>query len=236
MLIVEAPGTYESPWLGQFQLDNGTVISCLLRNKADGRVVLANDAALQWLTNQGKLAWHMEGSTDPLPQVSPSGRLYGEPSGELPATPTGRPYGGPSGELPASPSGRPYGEPSGELPASPSGRPYGGLSGELPANPAARPYGGLSGRQSGGEITREDRHEENLRKIVPLSSQLRSIPQRTPKGQAVPANAFASREHRQVFTLVDGQRTIEEIAYLLHRPPDAIIHVLQELRGAGFIA
>jgi predicted transcriptional regulator len=51
----------------------------------------------------------------------------------------------------------------------------------------------------------------------------------------VPSNAFASREHRQVFALVDGQRTIEEIAHLLHRPSDVIVGVLQELRAAGFI-
>jgi hypothetical protein len=163
VLFVEAPGPDESPWQGQFQLNNGTVISCALLNKADGRLVLTNEDALAWITRQGKLSWHLEEAAPPL-----------EPAFQL-----------------------------------------------LPP---------------GGETPRGGRHREEYLPPPPLPrNQPGTIPQRTPKGKLVPGNTFASREHRQVFALVDGQRTIEEIAQLLHRPSDFIISVLQELRAAGFI-
>jgi hypothetical protein len=66
-------------------------------------------------------------------------------------------------------------------------------------------------------------------------NQLGTIPQRTQKGKVVPVNALASRDHRQVFALVDGQRTIEEIVYLLHKPPEAVIQMLEQLRAIGLI-
>ncbi len=66
-------------------------------------------------------------------------------------------------------------------------------------------------------------------------SQLAIIPQRTEKGRFVPGNTLTSREHRQILGLVDGQRNVQEIAQLLHRPADFILRVLQELQAAGFI-
>ncbi len=163
VLFVEAPGPDESPWQGQFQLNNGMVTSCVLLNKADRRPVLRNEEALAWITRQGKLSWHLE-ETAPFPE---------------------------------------------------------------PAPPLLPP---------GGETTREDYYREENPPPFPPRNQPGVIPQRTPKGKLVPSNTFASREHRQVFALVDGQRTIEEIAQLLHRSPEFIISVLQELQAAGFIA
>lgn len=163
LLFVEPPGQPESSWLGQFRLDNGVVMACLVRNRADGRVLLNNDEAIRWLTNQGKLVWHLE-------------------------------------EEPASPeAARPL------LPA-----PEEAQRAQPPAEAAMPPAVG--------------------------KNQLRGIPHRTQKGRELPANSFASREHRQVFTLVDGRRSIEEIVYLLHKPPDFVIRVLHELQAAGFIA
>lgn len=66
-------------------------------------------------------------------------------------------------------------------------------------------------------------------------NQLGSIPQRTQKGKLVPVNALASRDHRQVFALVDGRRTVEEIVHLLHKPPDAVMQMLEQLRAIGLI-
>jgi hypothetical protein len=90
-----------------------------------------------------------------------------------------------------------------------------------------------------GGLPRDERYyyEENLPPAPsPVEkSQLAIVPQRTEKGRVVPGNAFASRDHRQVLGLVDGQRSVQEIAQLLHRPADSIIRVLQELQAAGFI-
>jgi hypothetical protein len=58
---------------------------------------------------------------------------------------------------------------------------------------------------------------------------------RTQRGDRSPVNAFPSRDHRQVFALVDGRRSIEEIVRLLQKPPEAILKLLQELQNAGFI-
>jgi hypothetical protein len=162
VLFVEAPGPDESPWQGQFQLNNGMVTSCVLLNKADRRPVLRNEEALAWITRQGKISWRLEETASPP-----------EPA--------------------------------------------------LPLLPPA------------GETIREDFYREANPLPPPPRNQSGAIPQRTPKGKLVPSNTFASRDHRQVFALVDGQRSIEEIAQLLHRPSDFIIGVLQELRAAGFI-
>jgi len=64
-------------WQGQFQLENGIVKSCLVRNKADGQVLHHNEEAVHWLTLQGKLEWHMEEhaqSTDALLPVLPQSK------------------------------------------------------------------------------------------------------------------------------------------------------------------
>ncbi len=90
----------------------------------------------------------------------------------------------------------------------------------------------------GGEIAREERYYEDDPLPAPPAlgkNQLAIIPQRTEKGKIVSGNVFTSRDHRQVLGLVDGQRTVQEIAQLLHRPADFIIYVLQELQAAGFI-
>lgn len=78
--------------------------------------------------------------------------------------------------------------------------------------------------------------DDYARPVVPPQNQLDRIPKRTQKGDALPLNAFASREHRQVFTLVDGRRTIDEIISLLHKSPAAVLAILQELQTAGLIA
>jgi hypothetical protein len=164
---VEASGPGESPWQGLFHLENGIVLSCLLLNKVDGRVILRDNEALHWLTNQEKLEWRLDEGVSPpesLPQLSPPGTQARE----------------------------------------------------------------------------EQRREDQDYGHDPLvanhwKNQLSTIPIRTQKGSAVPANAFALRDHRQVLALVDGQRTIAEIAQLLNKSPQTVLYVLQELRASGFI-
>jgi len=152
-------------WQGQFQLENGIVKSCLVRNKADGQVLRRNEEAVYWLTQQGKLAWHME------EQVQSTGAL-------------------------------------------------------LPALPQSK------------EALREqlqDDAAEDPQPPLAWEKQLKAIPLRTFSGNNAPVSAFASREQRQVFALVDGRRTIEEIVHLLHKHPDAVVRILHELQLKGFI-
>jgi hypothetical protein len=61
------------------------------------------------------------------------------------------------------------------------------------------------------------------------------IPRRTAKGMQLSGKSLASIEHLQVFTLVNGQNTIEGISRLLRKPPETISRILNELRNAGFI-
>lgn len=61
------------------------------------------------------------------------------------------------------------------------------------------------------------------------------IPRRTTKGMQFSGKALSSIEHLQVFTLVNGQNTIEGISRLLRKPPDTIVRILNELRDSGFI-
>jgi hypothetical protein len=163
ILFVEPLEQQGLSWQGLFHLDKGAVKSCVVRNKADGRVLLSNDEAIRWLISQGKLNWSLEEDSQPQ---NPSVPLLPPPE----------------------------------------------------------------------EVHNNRGSDEYARPIFPPKHQLDSIPKRTQKGEALPLNAFASREHRQVFTLVDGRRTIEEIIYLLHKSPTAVLAILQELQTAGLIA
>ncbi len=171
VLVIEAPGPDESPWLGQFHLDKGVVLTCVIRHKADGRVLLTNDEATRWLSNQGALEWHLEEKSAPSPEAA--------------APEVSRP-----------------------LPPAP-----------VPPEQA------------------QDEQRRDPAALLPAAwkNQMRAIPRRTEKGKDVPLSMFPSREHRQVYTLIDGRRTIEEIMILLHKPPEVIIRVLQELHAAGFV-
>lgn len=62
-----------------------------------------------------------------------------------------------------------------------------------------------------------------------------TAPYRTPRGMQVAMDRSWSREHRLVFALVDGRRTIAEIAALLHKPPEQVVQVLNDLRAGGLI-
>jgi hypothetical protein len=90
------------------------------------------------------------------------------------------------------------------------------------------------------EDRKEQAHSESVEEAVqsPLvrSKQLKGVPLRTVRGNAASVGAFVSREQLQVFALVDGQRTIEEIVRLLHKQPDVVIRILQDLQAIGFIA
>jgi hypothetical protein len=162
----EQNGSGGGIWQGQFQLANGMVISCLVRNKTDEQVLFTNEEAVVWLTRQGRLEWHVEDGTQ-----ARDSRLLPHPQ---------------------------YEEDQREEP-----------------------------RSEGIEVVQSS---------LVHNKQLRSIPIRTIRGNTALMSAFTSREQLQVFALVDGRRTIEEIVRLLHKHPDAVIRILLDLQSIGFIA
>jgi hypothetical protein len=159
-------GSDEAIWQGQFQLANGIVTSCLVRNKADKQVLFVGEEAVLWLTRQGKLEWRMEEGVQTKDGMSSSYPRYEEDRREQPRS----------------------------------------------------------------EMM------EAVQSPLVRSKQLRGVPVRTVRGNTAPMGAFASREQLQVFALVDGRRTIEEIVRLLHKQPDVVIRILLDLQAIGFIA
>lgn len=89
-------------------------------------------------------------------------------------------------------------------------------------------------KETPGEQLQDEAAEDPQSPLV-WGKQLKEIPLRTFSGNNAPVSAFASREQRQVFALVDGRRTIEGIVRLLHKPPDVVMRVLHELQLKGFI-
>jgi hypothetical protein len=86
------------------------------------------------------------------------------------------------------------------------------------------------------ERTKVDRQStDSIQASLLWEKRRREVFQRTLRGNSASVNAFPSRDHRQVFALVDGRRNIEEIVQLLHKPPDVILRLMQELYMAGFI-
>ncbi len=62
-----------------------------------------------------------------------------------------------------------------------------------------------------------------------------TILRRTELGNKAPGLVLSSRELRQVFALVDGHRTVEEIVRLLHKSPDSVVRLLDELKTARLL-
>jgi hypothetical protein len=76
-----------------------------------------------------------------------------------------------------------------------------------------------------------DRHEGEI--SSKQASQSQTIPRRTARGKQTPVNPAWPRDHRIIFALIDGKKTIEEIALLLHKPPGLVQQVILELRAIG---
>ena len=87
----------------------------------------------------------------------------------------------------------------------------------------------------GAEAKKSQRHDEEILPSSVWKTQLGGIPQRTQQGINAPVDSFISRDHRQIFALVDGRRTIGEIIKLLHKPPYFVIRIIQELHASGLI-
>jgi hypothetical protein len=88
-------------------------------------------------------------------------------------------------------------------------------------------------RQS--RISARQNHSGPLERIGATPIQPGWIPQRTGKGMLTPAQSLDSLESLQVFTLVNGQNTVEGIARILRKPIQVITPTLERLRRAGLI-
>ncbi len=85
--------------------------------------------------------------------------------------------------------------------------------------------------------------EQDVHRAIPRSNtpsftsqdHLRTIPRRTEQGNHTSGSILSSRDHRQIFSLIDGRRTAEEISQLLHKAPDSVIRVLSDLQVVGLI-
>jgi hypothetical protein len=70
MLFVRPPEENDGEaWVAQCQLDDGIVTMCRIIAKSDGRVVMSNEAALQWLMRLGTLQWLLDEKS--IPQENP---------------------------------------------------------------------------------------------------------------------------------------------------------------------
>jgi hypothetical protein len=91
--------------------------------------------------------------------------------------------------------------------------------------PAPAPWSPVSAQSEGSRV---ERSAANL-----PASQV--VPVRTLRRWQATEGDGIMREHRQVWLLIDGQRDVEEIAQLLHKPLLAVMKTLAELRSNGFI-
>lgn len=62
-----------------------------------------------------------------------------------------------------------------------------------------------------------------------------TIPKRTKPGMFTPGNTLTSRDHRQVFSLIDGHKSVEEIANLLHKPSNFIARIVMDLKTMNLV-
>ena len=61
------------------------------------------------------------------------------------------------------------------------------------------------------------------------------IPRHTVNGRHAEVNLSWPRDHRLVFALIDGRRTLKEIAVLLKKTPEHVEHVLDDFRKINLI-
>jgi hypothetical protein len=61
------------------------------------------------------------------------------------------------------------------------------------------------------------------------------VPHRTMQGSHAASSGSWPREHRQVFALIDGHHSVEDLSRLLHKPLHELLPIVYQLRGAGFI-
>jgi hypothetical protein len=61
------------------------------------------------------------------------------------------------------------------------------------------------------------------------------IPRRPVRGEHTVVDSSWPREHRLVLALVDGHRTADEIAALIHKTPVVVAQVISDLESMGFV-
>ena len=230
------------PWQGRLQLLDGHINACQVQNMLNRQVLLRNEEALQWLMNSqhGKLEWSL-GEDNP----SPTGQflsLLPTPSGEMGVVPRRT---GPLNITPSSPqqnrnTPNPYRDPvpqQNRNTPNPYRDPVPQQNRNTP-NPYQHPVP-QQNRNTPNPYQNPMPQQNSYQDIVPQQNsykdELRRVFKRTEYGKYQSGNTLPSREHRQVFSLIDGARTVSEIASLVHKAPDQILRIVEDLCGMKFI-
>jgi hypothetical protein len=210
-----APVEEDGPqWQGWLQLHDGRITASAVRNKSDGQVIMRNDEAVRWLINprHGKLEWFVKEA------ARPASDLF------LPVSPTQL------GPTQLSPTQRNLNQLG---PARYNPPQLGPMQGNLPSRSSTQKLPEYSREAQPGNSL----YNNNNPYPSPASqtARLELVPRRTEKGRYVLGEALTSREQRQVFALIDGQRNVNAIIHLLHKTPELVLHILNELGAMGII-
>jgi hypothetical protein len=165
-------------WQAWFQLLDGQIVSCLIRNEVSGQILLRNHGAMHWLFNSqhGNLEWMLKEATQ-----TPAPLLL--------------------------------------LPTYSSSK-----RDEYNYNDTLDVRTPIQYNEDNSHISQ-----------VVHKEQLEIVCRRTVQSKYTPTDILSSREQLQIFSLVNGHRTAAEIARLLHKSPDVILHVLNDLHTIGLI-
>ncbi len=199
------------PWHAHLILVEGEVITCQVLSKVDGQELVSGSPALEWLKGLGVLSWSLEGLPDPgmkPPRTPPS--FPGDLQNPLKMRATS------SSPVPGSELGPDINSPPMMSPG------LGSNTGSSPAHPYELD-------------TNIDKQAPSMLPPEQLRQSAVVIPRRTASGERATVSSSWPRDYRLVFVLVDGHRTLEEIAALLHKPLHVVAQVLRDLQSSGFI-
>ncbi len=101
---------------------------------------------------------------------------------------------------------------------------------EKPGEPAQPACTGIGDKRfpSKVDLTHAEAHDSLSRRPFPAADALDTV-------LAILDRQGFTRAHRRLFLLIDGKRSIAELATLVGRPSDEIIALLVDLERAGFI-
>ncbi|GAC1361861.1 MAG: hypothetical protein NVS2B12_32770 [Ktedonobacteraceae bacterium] len=204
-LIVEPVVQNATPWQGLFRLVDGQITFCQVRGKIDRRVLLRDNEAMHWLINPSH--GKLEWS---LEESAPVQNTF------LPLLSAGDDSGGSMNNTAPNPmvQSNMSGYATSSNPGMHNARNTQNTSPGTPIPDGAYSSGPWPASQYG---------------------QPGAIPKRTAIGNKAPSMVLSSRDLRQVFALIDGSRTVEEIARLLHKPHELVTQLLNELKANSLI-
>ncbi|MBX5451353.1 hypothetical protein [Thermogemmatispora sp.] len=200
----------------------------------------ASEAVLAWLNSWGEIRFTFQ-SAEPLLQLPSPGQpelQEGAPAGEGPRRPTWPPLSLQSGPLPAV-GGRGSGRQTIPLQSQPGGpthppgqaRGQGSQQGPIQASSQGRPQNGRLTPRFGDSLVLPA--VKPVQPLGPLPPET-VVPSLTARGKEYAATAVP-RYDRIVFLLINGRRTLGDLAQLTRRTPAEVYASLQRLQEQGLI-